>query len=410
MSLPNRYAESPERRVLVLDDDQFVGSTLSSIVKTLGMQCRYVTSHEEFFKLTEIWQPTHILLDLLMPEMDGVEVMSRLGKRGCDAFFVLTSGVGTQLLDIAQRVARANGLQVVGVLPKPFSARSVKRLMQRSLMAADEETTAQATARPRVLIADEEIDQGLQQQEFELAFQPKVRCADLGLVGFEALIRWRHPRHGIVAPDRFIPQAEASGRIRAITTYVLVQALEWLVAYSNLDVTLSVNVSSRCLTDAAFTDELLALCDSRRVDPARIVLELTETAATEDPIVALNMLTRLRLRGVQLSIDDFGTGYSSMAQLAQLPFSELKIDKTFVMSARSSTKARSIIKSTVDLGRQLEMSVTAEGVETRDVLQYLCEIGCNNAQGYLVARPMDGAAAHRWTAPAQEVLSASHGG
>jgi EAL domain-containing protein (putative c-di-GMP-specific phosphodiesterase class I) len=131
------------------------------------------------------------------------------------------------------------------------------------------------------------------------------------------------------------------------------------------------------------------------------VLELTETAATEDPVAALDLMTRLRVKGFQVSIDDFGTGYSSMAQLAHLPFSEIKVDKTFVIAAGVSEEARSIIKSTVDLGHTLGMQVTAEGVESQDNLDYLCATGCDYAQGYFIARPMSGDVVAAWIAGRQ---------
>ncbi len=245
-------------------------------------------------------------------------------------------------------------------------------------------------------VTESDLDAAIRRSEFSLVYQPKVRCDTAALVGFEALLRWTHPEHGPIPPDAFIPLAEQSDKIVSLTRVVLEQAVGWLSRSEHRQATLSVNVSARCLQDGDFTDHLVGLCSHFCVNPAQLALELTETAATDDPVTALNILTRLRLRGFALAIDDFGTGYSSMAQLAQLPFSEIKVDKSFVMSADRSERARSIIHSTIELGRQLGMRVTAEGVESPFTLEFLRDIGCDYAQGFLIARPLDENAARAW--------------
>jgi EAL domain-containing protein (putative c-di-GMP-specific phosphodiesterase class I) len=206
----------------------------------------------------------------------------------------------------------------------------------------------------------------------------------------------------MIMPDSFIPRAEEIGLIGEITEYVLEHGMRWLV---DIDPTsrysLSINLSARSLGEPRFADHVSDVCRKHAIEPQRIVLELTETAATEDPVAALDLMTRLRVKGFQVSIDDFGTGYSSMAQLAHLPFSEIKVDKTFVIAAGVSEEARSIIKSTVDLGHTLGMQVTAEGVESQDNLDYLCATGCDYAQGYFIARPMSGDVVAAWIAGRQ---------
>lgn len=384
-------------RVLLLDDDPAIGRAVRLIVQAAGMDCVSVTREAEFFEAVESWRPTHVLLDLMMPGMDGVEVMSSLAQRGCDAYVILISGIGTQLLDAAKRAARANGLNVTGTVAKPFSAaRLVKALRDGSREGA---VVNRGNSDTGPVVGSQDLLTALQRNEFFLVYQPKIRCDSLELMGFEVLLRWQHPRHGLISPDHFIPIAEESGRILAITRLVFEKALQWLSGNTRLSTTLSINVSARCLHDIDFTDHLVGLCGHFGIDPERLVIELTETAATDDPVGALNVLTRLRLRGIALAIDDFGTGYSSMAQLAQLPFSEIKIDKSFVMAADGSARARSIIQSTIDLGRQLDMQVTAEGVETRETLDYLCRLGCDYAQGFLIARPLDADMALEWTPP-----------
>ncbi|MEQ8662864.1 MAG: EAL domain-containing protein, partial [Gammaproteobacteria bacterium] len=253
-----------------------------------------------------------------------------------------------------------------------------------------------------------ELERALAADELFLVYQPKVECRTRALDGFEALVRWRHPEHGLVMPDRFIPQAEESGLIDALTARVLELGLAWLAAWdtaADIDtdslraarmLSLSVNLSPRSLTSASLLADLEARCAHHGIAPARLILELTETATMADPVTSLDLLTRLRARGFRLAIDDFGTGFSSMVQLVRLPFSEIKVDKSFVMTAGASLESRKVIRSVVDLGRSLKLTTTAEGVEDEDVLALLRELGCDLAQGYLESRPLDAAAAGAW--------------
>jgi EAL domain-containing protein (putative c-di-GMP-specific phosphodiesterase class I) len=198
-------------------------------------------------------------------------------------------------------------------------------------------------------------------------------------------------------PDNFIPVAEQAGLIDVLTGQIFNQSLEWFSqSFFGANLKLSLNISAKSLVDIHLVDILSSLCSLHRVAPDHIVLELTETSAMIDPILSLDLMTRFRVKGFQLSIDDFGTGFSSMVQLVRLPFSEIKIDKSFVMNAQKSQESRSVIKSIIDLGHSLDLLVAAEGVEDLDTLNYLNTLGCDFAQGYLIARPMPGEAARSW--------------
>ncbi|HSP01151.1 MAG TPA: EAL domain-containing protein, partial [Thioalkalivibrio sp.] len=162
------------------------------------------------------------------------------------------------------------------------------------------------------------------------------------------------------------------------------------------DLSLSVNISARTLNDLGLIDRLVERCQRLQIHPASLIFELTETSAMDDPITSLDLLTRLRMKGFHLSIDDFGTGFSSMVQLVRLPFSEIKVDKSFVMTAMESRESRTVIRSIVELGHGLGLRCTAEGVETQEALEYVTEVGCDLAQGYHIARPMPGEDALAW--------------
>ncbi|OOG23688.1 hypothetical protein B1C78_10400 [Thioalkalivibrio denitrificans] len=399
-----------ECRLLILDDDPMVGRTMEFMAEGAGAVARFVSTPSEFFLQVESWGPTHIALDLIMPDMDGVEVMSSLADRGCDAGIIITSGVGERILDAARRAAAGHGLNIVGVLAKPFTAADLWELLTPGETANNTAAPAR-TRRPKPEITEAHLKAALDARQFSVIYQPKIECGSEKLAGFEALVRWVHPEHGIIGPDRFIPLAESSGLIDTLTEQVLDQALAWLKALppdSVLDpcsrlraratdaLTMSVNISARTLNDAAFVDRLAARCEALEIHPANLIFELTETSAMDDPVASLDLLTRMRMKGFHLSIDDFGTGFSSMVQLVRLPFSEIKVDKSFVMTAMESRESRTVIRSIVDLGHGLGLRCTAEGVETREALDYVTEVGCDLAQGYFIARPLSGDKAVEW--------------
>ncbi|HEX7769142.1 MAG TPA: EAL domain-containing protein, partial [Dokdonella sp.] len=244
-----------------------------------------------------------------------------------------------------------------------------------------------------------ELDDALRGRQFLLHYQPKLSLATSRIEGFEALLRWQHPRHGLVPPGWFIALAERSGRMDALTRELIELALPWLAGQGERPwLSLAVNVSARNLGDVRFADQLHEQCRRHRVDPRRIILELTESSAAQDHAIALDILTRFRLKGFRLSIDDFGTGYSSMTKLAQLPVSEVKIDRSFVGSMTASVESRKIVESTIGLARSLGLTTVAEGVEDAATLELLGTLGCDLAQGYYIARPMPASAVADWLA------------
>jgi EAL domain-containing protein (putative c-di-GMP-specific phosphodiesterase class I)/FixJ family two-component response regulator len=388
----------PNRRILILDDDVAVGHTLQWMAKSLGFEAEFVTSSDEFFRLLDGTHPDIISIDLVMPDLDGVEIMRLLAERKSRARIIISSGMGTRVLDAAERSASEHGLDIVGVIPKPISRDALRALIGE---ATDQEAeTAQKEgikSSDSIKISRQDLWGALDRHEFEAAYQPKITCRTGAPAGFEAMVRWRHPVHGLLPPETFIPATEEFGLIDVLTAQVFDQSLEWLShAFPNSALKMSLNLSAKSLVDIQLADHLAALCKQFSVAPERIVLELTESSAMVDPTLSLDLMTRFRVKGFQLSIDDFGTGYSSMIQLVRLPFSEIKVDKSFVLKAHESKESRTIIKSIVDLGHSLGMDVTAEGVDHLDTLNFLNRVGCDLAQGYLIARPMPGDSARNW--------------
>ncbi|MFQ4137953.1 EAL domain-containing protein [Nodosilinea sp. PGN35] len=396
-----------DRRLLILDDDPMTGETIQRIAEFAGLEVRFTPDPGDFFTLLHDWRPTHIALDLVMPTMDGVQVMARLAKLSCRAKIIITSGVGSRVLDAAGRSAVEHGLDIAGVLAKPFSPIQLREMLlgQRGSGALSAEPPKPVSPAD-ITLAD--LQRGLDQREFVLAYQPKVLCTTGELAGVEALVRWAHPTHGLLPPGQFIPLAESCDLIDRLTDQVIDQALAWFgslcagtaqpppVPCDRL--MLSVNISARTLANVALFERVYQRCEAHRVDPARLIFELTETSAMDDPVASLDLLTRLRVIGFHLSIDDFGTGFSSMLQLVRLPFSEIKVDKSFVMTAMASSESRTVVKFIVDLGHSLGLRCTAEGVEDAETLAYLTAIGCDLAQGYHIARPLAGEDFRPWLA------------
>jgi len=396
------------RRLLILDDDEAVGQTIATIGESIGAEIFYTADPKEFLDHVASWNPTHVALDLVMPDMDGVQVLGELARRKCTAKVIITSGSGARVLSAAGRSATERGLEFAGILKKPFTRNELRSLLETEAPGPPlgHVTPAVADAvRPAddFVWTERAFIDALERRELRAYLQPKVDCRTLEVVGFEALARWQHPVHGLLTADKFVPHVERHGLVNELTEFMFTHSLLWFERLKKVESLLdqrtgsskvsarksiSINISALSLEQPEFFDSLVSRCHAARVDPGDIIFELTETNAMADPIASLDVLTRLRVKGFQLSIDDFGTGYSSMVQLVRLPFSEIKVDKSFVMTAMQSDEARTVIKSIVDLGRSLGLKTTAEGVDQRKTLGFLNEIGCDFAQGFYIAPPM----------------------
>ncbi|MGH8354484.1 MAG: putative bifunctional diguanylate cyclase/phosphodiesterase [Pseudomonas sp.] len=255
-----------------------------------------------------------------------------------------------------------------------------------------------------------ELKSAIEDGQLSLYFQPKLDIPHNRLYGVECLVRWIHPLHGLIPPDEFIPLAEQTGNVCALTRWVvrtaLAQIRQWQAA--GLDLKTAINISALDLADPHFAGYVAAQLHEHGVPPASLVVEITESAVMADPELAVNQLEQLCRLDVQLSIDDYGTGYSSMAQLKRLPVHELKIDQSFVQDLLSNRDDEIIVRSTIELGHNMDLKVVAEGVETPEVLERLREFGCDIAQGYLLSKPLPPAAFADWLARTQWALPRLH--
>jgi EAL domain-containing protein (putative c-di-GMP-specific phosphodiesterase class I) len=339
-----------------------------------------------------------VCCDLQMPDMDGVEFVRRLADLAYVNGLVLISAESSRILQTAERLARAHALRVFQSLAKPVSLEQL-----RSLLATARPAAAPRATPPRRRHSATELLAAIENGELVNFYQPKVDLRTGEVTGVETLVRWRHPRDGLVGPDQFVTLAEEHGLIQRVTRAVLegpagalATARRWNERGWPLQV--SVNVGMDDLGEHGFTDYVLRAVDDAGLKPARLTLEVTESRVMKDPLITLDILTRLRLRRIGVSIDDFGTGHSSLKQLSDVPFDELKIDRSFVHGASRKRGVAAILLPSLDMARRLGIKTVAEGVEDRDDWDFLRAHGCDVAQGYFIARPMAADALPDWMA------------
>jgi len=375
------------QRILVIDDEIDVGEFVSDAAQAMGLQCTATTDAKIFLE-TLAPDTTLILLDLMMPEMDGVELLRLLSEQKCKAGIVLMSGVGKRTMESAGQLAQALGLSIVGHLQKPFRLAELEQVLQKQA-EPKAETTVRHT--PNIVIQREELQRALERNELVLHYQPQIEIVTGRVIGLEALVRWQHPDRGLIFPDNFIGRMEELGLIDALGWAVVNLGMSEVEQFADSDghvPMLSLNESVYSLHDLKFPDVFVALAEKYNVAPSNLTIEITESGLIKELSNTLDILTRLRMKQVKLSIDDFGTGYAMMQQLKNIPATELKIDKSFVMDMHSNDRDRIMVQKTIEMGHELGMHVIAEGVETQEQMDLLRENGCDSAQGYLFSRPI----------------------
>ena len=388
--------------IMLLDDDPFMLGMQSRMLLSMGYARVGTAGSAEVALMLLRQHPAAvdvIICDLNMPAMDGIEFLQRLNASTFRGSVILLSGEGARVMHTVQKLLGSSRLTILGALEKPAG-----RAQLRALLECWRPPTAAPEPRVTPIFSCDEVQVAAREGQWILHYQPKVNLANGALAGVEALIRWEHPLHGLVYPDSFIRTVEDCGGVDAMTTWVLQETLRQLAVWhaQHLHIRVAINVSMENLRDPDFARRVGTLVRESSASPQDLTFELTESRLMSPSPTPLESLVRLRLQRFGLSIDDFGTGHSSLVQLRDVPFTELKVDRSFVQGARHNQIIRPILEGSIGLARRLGMQSVAEGVETEDDWHLLREIGCDLAQGYFIGRPMASEDLPRWLDAWQE--------
>lgn len=378
--------------ILVVEDDRFQRTIVVEMLRALGLSAiTEVTNGQEALDILRNPSTAKIDLifsDLRMPGMDGMEFLRHLSEEAHNIEIVILSAMDKKLLSVVNKLSSLYQLQLLGALEKPITLQKLKDILSKSGKA--QAVTAPPHTPKTFNFSVEEILEGIQQKQFKPYLQPKVDLKTGSIVGAEALARWLHPIHGVIAPYAFIPVLEKAEQIDTLTFLILEEsaiACRGLLE-QNHAIHIAVNLSLVSLGHPHIADKITDLVTGCGIDTKYITLEITESAAMTDAPIALENLARLYMNGFTLSIDDYGTGYSNLQQLTRIAFGELKIDQSFVQGVTNNEATMIVVASNIDMAHKLNIKSVAEGVETLEDWEKLREMQCDIGQGYYIAKPM----------------------
>lgn len=389
---PTNTVSIEQIKVLLLDDERM---TLDLEMMTLnGLGVNDVVTADRGEDALKIIAETGdsvdiVMCDLNMPEMDGMEFLRHLSDQNYTGGVILVSGEDLQILKMTEKLATEHKLNVLGVIEKPVTPTDVKKALEK-LKKTPAKQQPKRNNQNQIMVSAKELEHGINNDELVTFFQPKIDVVTREIVGMETLVRWQHPEKGMIAPNLFISVAEENGLIEMLTKDVFIKAMQQTATLkaAGFNLKVAVNISVDTLNDLSWPDFAMHQTSMAGLETSDVTIEITESRLMDNLASALEILTRLRMKQFKLSIDDFGTGYSSMEQLQRIPFSELKIDRAFVNGAAHDKAARAILEASVELAKKLNMSIVAEGVETQEDWDLIASLGCDQVQGYFIAKPM----------------------
>jgi len=376
--------------VLVIDDSTVQRSHAVALCREAGVRQIYEASNgaealDVIASLPAL--PGVLMVDLEMPGMNGVELIQNLKKRGIRVPVILASSRESPLVSAVEAMTQALGMEVLVSLQKPLNLPQVA-----SALRGHESRRQPPPVADPVRFGVDDLRKAIHGAELQAYYQPKIDVRTGVVKGVEALARWIRPDGSMISPDRFIAVAERHGLIHDLTLRMselaCAQATQW--NRHGLRFSMAINLSPHLLDSDRFVDDIGELIERHAIRADQIVWEITESSVVANLGAALGVLARLRLKGFGLSIDDYGTGFSSMQQLARIPFTELKVDRSFVHGAAQRDHLRVILQSALEMANRLNLVTVAEGVERMEDWRLLQDFGCVLGQGYLIARPMPG--------------------
>ncbi|MFT3905946.1 MAG: EAL domain-containing response regulator [Steroidobacteraceae bacterium] len=390
------FPSTPPRSVMVVDDSAVQRRHAAELCRQAGVS-EIHEAGDGVQALTLLAgmenKPALLILDLEMPTMDGIQLMEKLARAHPEVPVIIASSREPALLNSVRELGVVLGLAVIDVMSKPLQYDVLRAAIGRDVVRQIRRTPVNI-----VPVSCEELQTAIDSGAIEPHFHPQIDMRNGAVSGFEVLARWRHPVHGMVAPDQFIATAEQYQLIHPLTMRLFESALSQAALWgaAGLKCSLAVNLSPLLFSRRELLQEICQVQERLRVPPERIVLEVTESSVMKDLGMALSMLSSLRLRGFGIACDDYGTGFSSMQQLAMIPFTELKLDRSYVHGAHTRPSAQVLVRSALELATRLELNTVAEGIEHQADWQLLQELGCAVGQGWLVSRPMPAAEVPNW--------------
>jgi len=387
--------------VLLIDDSvailDYVSKVLEENFKISNVHASSSAS-EAMQILRQSKQINLIFLDLNMPNMDGIQLLEQLNLLDYKGYVVIMSGISTQIISSVESLAKQYDLNYIGTLLKPIHELDFNHIIEKLGVSRLQHTQAES-------LKTYEIIRAIKNDDIEVLYQPQVGLVNRNLMGVEALCRMKHPRLGMVSPDRFIDKAEESELIVHITLAVLKKSMsDWKRWYLHgLDIKLSVNVSPIALQQEEFADTILMLLAQFSMPPSKLCLEITEGVLASDQIQELVNLNRLSMRGVELALDDFGQSHSTIERLQKLPLTYLKLDKSYFIDNKDRMNQLALINTSVSIARKLNMLTIAEGVEDNSIMSLVTEMGCDFGQGYYIAKPLKASKIISWHRKWQEM-------
>jgi EAL domain-containing protein (putative c-di-GMP-specific phosphodiesterase class I)/CheY-like chemotaxis protein len=378
-------AEQSERGALIDMLGQMDVARITEVADGLAaLRC----FHSEFTPAIDV-----AILDLSLPGMDGLDLIRALGTMQARARVLIVGHETPSIMFSVETLALASGVDLLGTIVKPVTAPLLAALLEHY-----EDHEQEAHRPPQPGFSFEQIAAGLQARQFEPFFQPKVELETGQVKGLETFARWRHPEHGVLGPGAFMGVLEAHKRVDFLDWTMIERAVQGCrtLLDRGLSMSISINVAPDTLAHPAFIAQVAACVERHRVLPDFITFEMSESSVLDADPAFLERLLRLRMLGYGLAIDDYGTGRSNLQLLARIPFSELKIDRSFVDGAARKRPLSTVLNSCLGLARSLERASVAVGVESEADWDFLQSMGCTFAQGYHIAAPMELGAFPRW--------------
>lgn len=366
-----------KKSALICTKNNALAAIVTSLCQSCALEDIRIKNAKDISNIIENESFKLLILDTWLQEPSIIDLLYILSNLECEIPIMALGDCEEKVLLSIKRIGELKKLHIYTMKLDSLTTETFREILN-------------VIDKKNDIINEEAIALALEKKQFIMHYQPKVALNTYKLQGAEALIRWQRPNHGLIQPDSFIPVVEKTDLIIPMTYWAIEEVFKQYAVWkrTGIRLKLAINLSAKILTDMILPDELSKLVKKYKVFPEDICFEITEAAAMHRPDIVLEVLTRIRLKVFSLAIDDFGTGYSSLVELQRLPFTELKIDKSFVSDIDYNISNMHIVKSIIGLGKNMNLTLIAEGVETKEAADKLLTMGCESMQGYLISRPL----------------------